>query len=384
MQGARRIIAQRQSTHATIAADFEGFAAVDHELQAYGDDRHHRRRVHRMARGRGDVQSSASAAAAHGADARRSARRRARRRNRAAARAAASVDGTPPTRAESVRLSRGRASTAAAARCAAAHARRSAAVGAAASAAQARRHRRGRGRGRSDADRVHQRRGPALHGEGRRDGDAALPRRTHLRRRRRAAGRRRQEHTPSRAAVTAASRSVAIIINPIAGGGSRGAADANARLAQAIADGFSVSAEVFVTDRTGHARELAKAAAGRGAELVMAWGGDGTINEVASALVGSDVALGIVPAGSGNGLARELGIDARPRIAIADALRATPRPIDVGDVEGRYFVNTAGVGFDAHVASRFAVARRRGFLGYANITARALTSYVSLSYRITI
>jgi len=184
--------------------------------------------------------------------------------------------------------------------------------------------------------------------------------------------------------VTAAGRSVAIIINPIAGGGSRGAADANARLAQAIADGFSVSAEVFVTDRTGHARELAKAAAGRGAELVMAWGGDGTINEVASALVGSDVALGIVPAGSGNGLARELGIDARPRIAIADALRATPRPIDVGDVEGRYFVNTAGVGFDAHVASRFAVARRRGFLGYANITARALTSYVSLSYRITI
>jgi len=184
--------------------------------------------------------------------------------------------------------------------------------------------------------------------------------------------------------VTAAGSSVAIIINPIAGGGSLGAADANARLAQAIADGFSVSAEVFVTERAGHARELAKAAAGRGAQLVMAWGGDGTINEVASALVGSDVALGIVPAGSGNGLARELGIDARPRRAIADALRATPRTIDVGDVDGRYFVNTAGVGFDAHVASRFASARRRGFFGYANITARALTSYVPLSYRITI
>jgi len=184
--------------------------------------------------------------------------------------------------------------------------------------------------------------------------------------------------------VIAAGGSVAIIINPIAGGARRSAAAENARLAQAIADGFSVPAEVFVTERAGHARDLAKAAAGRGARLVMAWGGDGTINEVASALVGTDVALGIVPAGSGNGLARELGIDPRPRRAIADALQRTPRPIDVGEVEGRYFVNTAGVGFDAHVASRFASARRRGFLGYANITARALASYIPLSYRITI
>jgi diacylglycerol kinase (ATP) len=177
---------------------------------------------------------------------------------------------------------------------------------------------------------------------------------------------------------------VAIIINPIAGGGTRSAAEAHARLALSIADGLSVPAEVFVTERVGHARDLASAAVGRGAGLVMAWGGDGTINEVASALVGGGAALGIVPAGSGNGLARELGIDPRPARAIADALGAAPRPIDVGDVEGRYFVNTAGVGFDAHVASRFAAARRRGFLGYANITARALASYVPLSYRITI
>src|SRR5262249_59165168 len=108
----------------------------------------------------------------------------------------------------------------------------------------------------------------------------------------------------------------------------------------------------------------------------MAWGGDGTINEVASALVGSDVALGIVPAGSGNGLARELGIVPRPRQAIADALHARPRPIDVGVLEGRYFVNTAGVGFDAHIASRFATARRRRFLGYIRITAPAPTTHL--------
>ena len=72
---------------------------------------------------------------------------------------------------------------------------------------------------------------------------------------------------------------VAIIINPIAGGGTRSAADTHARLALAIADGLSVPVDVFVTERVGHARDLANAAVGRGAELVMAWGGDGTINE---------------------------------------------------------------------------------------------------------
>ena len=141
---------------------------------------------------------------------------------------------------------------------------------------------------------------------------------------------------------------------------------------------------MLVTERVGHGRELAAAAASAGARLVIAWGGDGTISEVASALIGSSVALGIVPAGSGNGLARELGIARRPAAAITDAVRATPSPIDVGDIEGHYFVNTAGVGFDAHIASQFATARRRGFLGYANLTARALTSYVPLEYRISI
>jgi diacylglycerol kinase (ATP) len=156
------------------------------------------------------------------------------------------------------------------------------------------------------------------------------------------------------------------------------------RLARHTTAASRVDATVVVTERVGHGRELAAAAAAAGARLVIAWGGDGTISEVASALIGSDVALGIVPAVSGNGLARELGIARRPAAAIANAVRATPSPIDVGDVEGRYFVNTAGIGFDAHIASRFATARRRGFLGYVNITARALASYVPLDYRISV
>jgi YegS/Rv2252/BmrU family lipid kinase len=176
--------------------------------------------------------------------------------------------------------------------------------------------------------------------------------------------------------------SVAVIINPVSGR-ARDGAGAKARLALAVVGAHGDSAEVFVTEGVGHARELALAAVKRGVRLVLVWGGDGTVNEVASALVFGDVPIGIIPAGSGNGLARELGVHVRPERAIADALAAEPRAMDVGEVGGRCFVNIAGIGFDAHVASRFATARRRGFLGYAVITARALTSYVPQTYRIS-
>ena len=177
--------------------------------------------------------------------------------------------------------------------------------------------------------------------------------------------------------------STAIIINPISGGASPRAARARAQLALAVVDAHGDPAEVLVTEGVGHARELAMSAVQRGARLVLAWGGDGTINEIASALAFGDVPLGIIRAGSGNGLARELGVHPRPERAIADALRAVSRPMDMGEIDGRLFANTAGVGFDAHIASRFATATRRGFAGYAAITAGALRSYAPREYRIT-
>jgi diacylglycerol kinase (ATP) len=142
---------------------------------------------------------------------------------------------------------------------------------------------------------------------------------------------------------------------------------------------------VFVTERPGHARQLAKAAVQRGARLVVAWGGDGTINEVASALAFDEVPLGIIPSGSGNGLARELGVSKRPERALADALAALPRPMDIGEIDDRLFVNIAGIGVDAHVASQFNAPgnERRGLLTYARITARALLTYAPADYRIT-
>jgi YegS/Rv2252/BmrU family lipid kinase len=177
--------------------------------------------------------------------------------------------------------------------------------------------------------------------------------------------------------------SVAIIINPISGGASAAAVRARVQLALTIVDAHGDRAEVFVTERPGHARELAKAAVKRGVRLVMAWGGDGTISEVASALAFDDVPLGIIPAGSGNGLARELGVNARPERAIADALAARPRPMDAGELDGHLFVNIAGIGLDAYVASRFSTHHRRGVLGYATLTVQALATYVPKRYRIT-
>jgi diacylglycerol kinase (ATP) len=178
--------------------------------------------------------------------------------------------------------------------------------------------------------------------------------------------------------------STVIIINPISGGASPREARARAQLALAVVDTHGDPVEVLMTEAVGHARELAKAAVRRGARLVLAWGGDGTINEVVSALAFDDVPLGIVPAGSGNGLARELGVHPRPERAIADALQAVPRAMDLGEIDGRLFANVAGIGFDAHIALRFATATRRGFVGYAGITVRALRSYAPQHYRISI
>jgi len=179
--------------------------------------------------------------------------------------------------------------------------------------------------------------------------------------------------------------SVAIIINPISGGARPETARRRAEIAAEVVERHGDRPEVFITERRGHARELALAAMGRGVRLVMAWGGDGTINEVASTLAFGDVPLGIVPAGSGNGLASELGISRKAELAIAAALQSESRLIDVGELEGHLFVNIAGIGIDAHIANQFNAASniRRGLVGYVRLGARALATYVPSVYRIT-
>ena len=139
---------------------------------------------------------------------------------------------------------------------------------------------------------------------------------------------------------------------------------------------------IAVSEKRGHVRELTQDALRAGSRFVMVWGGDGTVNEAGSVLMGTAVPLAIIPAGSGNGLARELGVPLQPGAAIAAALRATPRAIDAGELNGRPFFNIAGVGFDAHIASRFDRAKRRGLVTYVRVSARELLTYRSMTYRI--
>jgi YegS/Rv2252/BmrU family lipid kinase len=141
---------------------------------------------------------------------------------------------------------------------------------------------------------------------------------------------------------------------------------------------------VRLTEGPGHALELARAAVATRVPLVCAWGGDGTVNEVARAVAGSGTALGIVPSGSGNGLARELGLPWDPARALDVALGRRERVIDVGDVDGRLFVSVAGVGLDAEVAARFNArpAGPRGLWPYVRIGARELLRYRAREYAI--
>jgi YegS/Rv2252/BmrU family lipid kinase len=178
---------------------------------------------------------------------------------------------------------------------------------------------------------------------------------------------------------------VAIIINPIAGGTTIERGRQRAERAMSVLARLGVPGEVFVTERRGHARELTTASIARGASLIAAWGGDGTVNEVASALTFGNIPLGIIPSGSGNGLARALGIGPQPERALEDALAATPRQIDAGELGGRLFFSVAGVGFDAHVAACFdrSLAGRRRFSGYVRVSARELATYRPRQYRIS-
>jgi diacylglycerol kinase (ATP) len=119
-----------------------------------------------------------------------------------------------------------------------------------------------------------------------------------------------------------------------------------------------VDLSIHLTTGPGDGTVAARQAAQDGFELVVAAGGDGSLNEVANGLVGSDVELGLVPVGTENVLARELGIPLNPTNACKHLLDKVPRRIDVGRIGDRCFVCFAGIGFDAHVAHNLSPQRK--------------------------
>ena len=173
----------------------------------------------------------------------------------------------------------------------------------------------------------------------------------------------------------------AVIINPRSGR-TPGPPGDKVALAKTVAAECGVDVDVMLTERAGHGRDLAIAHAAAGADTVVAWGGDGTVNEVAGAIADTASAFGIVPAGSGDGFATTLGIARDPRQALRTALTGGTTPIDVGDVNGRAFLNLAGIGFDARVARRFNLLTRRGGLPYLLIGLHEGLTYGGREYRV--
>ena len=144
-----------------------------------------------------------------------------------------------------------------------------------------------------------------------------------------------------------------------------------------------LDATVVPTERPHHATELARRALDEGCGMVVAIGGDGTLNEVATALVGTDATLGIIPCGSGNGLGRHLGIPGPGKGAFRTLLDGHSRLIDTGTADGYPFFNAMGLGFDAEISGRFNDLASRGLLAYIRTTCATLFKFRPDAYTIT-
>lgn len=125
--------------------------------------------------------------------------------------------------------------------------------------------------------------------------------------------------------------------------------------------------EYSFTNHPGHASELASKAAKDGFDLVVAVGGDGTVNEVAQGLIGTNTPMGIIPMGSGNGLARELKISMNMHKSARSLVEGENLQLDVCKLNDQRFLCTSGIGFDAMIAHKMSKAASRGFLKYVQL-----------------
>lgn len=177
-----------------------------------------------------------------------------------------------------------------------------------------------------------------------------------------------------------AKEKICLIINPISG------TDSKKNIPEEVAAAFDqrkYDLFIRITGYPDHATEIARKAAKKNYKYVLVAGGDGTVNEVAKSLVHTNTTLGIIPSGSGNGLARELGIPLDTEKAIDIILRAHTRTIDYGVANGHIFFCTCGFGFDAFISDRFAEGKKRGPLGYVRNILESVVDFRSEEYEIT-
>lgn len=149
-------------------------------------------------------------------------------------------------------------------------------------------------------------------------------------------------------------------------------------------DKSKYEAEIVFTEYPKHATELSREAAQRGDHLVVAVGGDGSVNEAGAGLVGGTTALGIIPTGSGNGMARHLNIPMNFKKAIEVINRGKPERIDTVTINSHFCAGTFGLGFDAHIAHLFSKAGTRGYSTYVKLVLTEFYKYKSRNFQIEI
>jgi len=181
--------------------------------------------------------------------------------------------------------------------------------------------------------------------------------------------------------MTNKKRHITFIINPVSG------TTKKKNIPKLIEDVFGNSdIEVIIreTEYAGHAKEIAAELSALGNTEIIAVGGDGTINEVVNGIKNSGAIFGIIPSGSGNGLARHLGISMRAKNALELIKLGYTQQIDLMKINGEYSANVSGVGYDALVAHKFQNSKTRGFLSYAQISMNEFFKYQPQTYQITI
>lgn len=177
-------------------------------------------------------------------------------------------------------------------------------------------------------------------------------------------------------------RKILFIINPISGTGKKKVIE---KLLEEHLDQAKIKYQIKYTEYAGHAAVISSEVVDKGSfDSVVAVGGDGSVNEVASGLINSNVSMGIIPAGSGNGFARHLGIPLKFKAAIEQINKGAVQTVDTGLVDDTKFVGVAGVGFDAYISKRFDEASTRGFWTYLKLTVSEYLKYKEREYKIEV